>query len=54
MARLLLAAEGTPGLEITRHYQDKAKKTFLVTVNVYPADKFKFTFWLHRAETVNI
>lgn len=54
MSRLLLATEGTPGLEITRHYQNKAKKTFLVTVNVYPADKFKFTFWMHRAETVNI
>lgn len=54
MSRLLLVPDGTPGLEITRHYLDKAKKTFLITVNVYPADKFKFTFWMHRARTVNI
>ena len=36
------------GLEITRHYFDQAKKVFLITVNTYPKDKFKFTFWIHR------
>ena len=50
MAKHLLVAPGTPGLEITRLYQDRARRTYLITVNTYPADKFRFTFWLHRAK----
>ena len=43
-----------PVLEITRHYLDRAKQTFLITVMTYPPDKFKFTFWMHRATTVTL
>ena len=48
MAGRLLAAPGTPGLQITRLYLDQAQKTFLITANTYPGDKFRFTFWMHR------
>lgn len=51
MARRLLVEPGVPGLEITRIYLDDAKRAFLITVNTYPADKFRFTFWMHRAPT---
>lgn len=51
MARRLLVEPGVPGLEITRIYLDDAKKAFLITVNIYPADKFRFTFWMHRTPT---
>lgn len=51
MARRLQVAPDTPGLEITRLYVDGAGKTYLVTINTYPADKFRFTFWLHRASS---
>jgi len=45
----LRAQAHTPSLEITRQYLDKAKQKFLITISTYPADKFKFTFWMHRA-----
>jgi DNA-binding GntR family transcriptional regulator len=48
-ARRLLVEDGTPGLQITRLYLDAAGRTYLITVNSYPADKFRFTFWMHRA-----
>jgi DNA-binding GntR family transcriptional regulator len=48
MASRLLTGPGTPGLQITRTYLDRAQKAFLVTVNTYPGDKFRFTFWMHR------
>ncbi|MHA7685744.1 GntR family transcriptional regulator [Cupriavidus sp. PET2-C1] len=48
MAKRLLVSSGTPGLEITRLYLDRAEKAYLITVNTYPADKFRFTFWMHR------
>jgi len=48
MAPHLQAEAHTPGLEITRQYLDQAKQKFLITVSTYPADKFKFTFWMHR------
>jgi GntR family transcriptional regulator len=48
MAAKLLTDPGTPGLQITRSYLDRAQKMFLVTVNTYPGDKFRFTFWMHR------
>ncbi|QET04360.1 GntR family transcriptional regulator [Cupriavidus pauculus] len=51
MARRLLVDPGTAGLEITRTYLDDAKQAFLITVNTYPADKFRFTFWMHRTPT---
>jgi DNA-binding GntR family transcriptional regulator len=49
MAGHLHAVAHAPGLEITRHYIDQAKQKFLITVSTYPADKFKYTFWLHRS-----
>jgi GntR family transcriptional regulator len=49
MAKRLLVPSGTPGLEITRLYMDSAQKIFLITVNTYPADKFRFTFFMHRS-----
>lgn len=49
MAPHLQATAHTPGLEITRQYLDQAKQKFLITVSTYPADKFRFTFWMHRA-----
>lgn len=48
VAKLLQVSTDSVGLEITRHYLDQAKKVFLITVNIYPKDKFKFTFWIHR------
>ncbi|AFK61540.1 GntR family transcriptional regulator [Advenella kashmirensis WT001] len=48
VAHLLQVEADSVGLEITRHYLDQAKKVFLITVNIYPKDKFKFTFWIHR------
>jgi DNA-binding GntR family transcriptional regulator len=48
MAAKLLTDPGTPGLQITRSYLDRAQKMFLITVNTYPGDKFRFTFWMHR------
>jgi DNA-binding GntR family transcriptional regulator len=48
MATRLLAVSGTPGLQITRLYLDRAQKAFLITVNTYPGNKFRFTFWMHR------
>lgn len=51
MAQRLLVEPGVAGLEITRTYLDDAKKPFLITVNTYPADKFRFTFWMHRTPT---
>lgn len=49
MADKLAVAPGTPGLEITRLYLDRGKKPFLITINTYSANKFKFTFWMHRS-----
>ena len=54
IADTLRAPVGAPGLEITRHYLDRAKQAFLITVNVYPPGKFKFTFWMHRARAVHL
>ena len=48
MANKLLSSPGTPGLQITRTYLDRAQKAFLITVNTYPGDKFRFTFWMRR------
>ena len=48
MAGLLSTEPYTPGLEITRQYLDRAKRKFLITISTYPADKFKYTFWMHR------
>jgi len=48
IAAHLQAAPHATGLEITRQYYDAAKQAFLVTVSTYPADKFKFVFWMHR------
>lgn len=52
IARMLEAAPHAPGLEITRHYLDRAKQVFFISVNIYPPGKFKFTFWMHRAPAV--
>lgn len=52
VARMLEAQPHAPGLEITRHYLDRAKQAFFITVNTYPPGKFKFTFWMHRAPAV--
>jgi len=46
----LRAQAHTPGLEITRQYLDQAKQKFLITVSTYPAEKFRFTFCMHRAK----
>jgi DNA-binding GntR family transcriptional regulator len=54
MASRLQAVADTPGLEITRQYIDKAKQKFLITVSTYPADKFKYTFWMHRAQATEV
>ena len=51
MARRLLVEPGVAGLEITRTYLDDARQPFLITVNTYPADKLRFTFWMHRTPT---
>lgn len=51
MSKALRTKTSAPALEITRQYLDKANKAFLVTVSVYPADKFKFVLWLHRNTT---
>lgn len=52
MADMLEAEPHAPCLEITRFYQDRAKRVFFVTINTYPPGKFKFTFWMHRAPAV--
>ncbi|WP_180862906.1 UTRA domain-containing protein [Cupriavidus pauculus] len=49
MARRLLVEPGVAGLKINRTYLDDAKKPLLITANTYPADKVRFTFWMHRA-----
>ncbi|AOB25070.1 GntR family transcriptional regulator [Bordetella bronchiseptica] len=51
MASRLGVAPGTPGLEITRLYVDRANTPFLITVNTYSAHKFRFTFWMHRSDS---
>lgn len=50
----LQALPDSPGLEITRQYLDKAKQKFLITVSTYPADKFKYTFWMHRTQATGL
>jgi len=44
----LQTSAGATGLQITRQYYDAAKQQFMVTISTYPADKFKFVFWMHR------
>lgn len=51
MSEALRTKTSAPALEITRQYLDKANKAFLVTISVYPAEKFKFVLWLHRNTT---
>ncbi|WP_444756721.1 GntR family transcriptional regulator [Pseudomonas sp. A014] len=49
-ARQLGLSNGAPGLQIVRTYLDDAGKAYLITINTYAADKFRFSFWIHRAE----
>ncbi len=46
-ARLGVPA-GSSGLEIIRSYLDSAGHVFLVTVNLYPAQRYRFSFWMER------
>ncbi|MBW1248719.1 GntR family transcriptional regulator [Pseudomonas tolaasii] len=48
-ARQLCIADRTAGLQITRSYLDDGGRTYLVTINTYAAEKFRFSFWIHRA-----
>ena len=41
-AELLHASPGDPALRITRHYATGAGETYLVAVNLYPADRFTY------------
>ncbi|MBW4793252.1 GntR family transcriptional regulator [Pseudomonas tolaasii] len=50
VARQLCMPDGAPGLQITRSYVDDGGRTYLITVNTYAADKFRFSFWIHRAD----
>lgn len=54
VAPYLRATSHMPALEITRQYLDQAKQKFLITVSTYPADKFRFTFWMHRAKATEL
>jgi len=42
-ARALDARVGAPALEITRHFLDAQDRTLLVSVGVYPSDRFSHT-----------
>lgn len=48
IAAHLNTADQATGLQITRQYFDAAKQQFMATISTYPADKFKFVFWMHR------
>lgn len=54
VARNLGSDPGAPALKISRHYLDRARRTFFISVNTYPSGKFKFTSWMHRAPAVEL
>lgn len=54
VAQALESQPGAPALTIARHYLDRARQTFFISVNTYPSGKFKFTSWMHRAPAIEL